>query len=158
MSYEEAFNGRMFHGASSLLLSIEASRPAFMMVSGLFLLVIAWRLVHGKGGWSSRLILSGSLLLAFGYSVLVPLYHAGILESFRPGRHIHGDPTVVLGWHVVKLFAMNAGWFLFGLGLALHARVFAVRPASTTPNEATVPSVPGPIRPVPDSHSNELPA
>jgi hypothetical protein len=102
MSYEDACNVRMLNSASSLLLSIEASRPAFMMVSGLFLLVVAWRLVQGRSGWSSRLILSGALLLAFGYSVLVPLYQAGMIETFRPGRHIHGDPTVVLGWHVVK--------------------------------------------------------
>lgn len=147
MSYEDACNVRMLNSASSLLLSVEASRPAFMMVTGLFLLVVAWRLVHGKSGWSSRLILSGALLLAFGYSVLVPLYHAGLIQSFRPGRHFHGDPTVVLGWHVVKLFAMNAGWFLFGLGLALHARVFAVRPAQspTPPVEPAVVAIVDPV-------------
>ena len=147
MSYDNALNIRMLTSASSLLLSMEASRPAFMMVTGLFLLVVAWRLVHGRSGWASRLILAGALLLAFGYSVLVPLYQAGLIETFRPGRHIHGDPTVVLGWHVVRLFSMNAGWFLFGLGLALHARVFAVRPAQS-PTPPTEPVVVALIDPV----------
>jgi hypothetical protein len=154
----------MLNGATSLLLSIEASRPAFMMVSGLFLLLVAWRLVQGKSGWSSRLTLAGALLLAFGYSVLVPLYQAGLIETFRPGRHIHGDPTIVLGWHVVKLFAMNAGWFMFGLGLALHARVFAVRPAHSPhpphpPHSPHPPNEPVVLDPVVEQpHSNELPA
>ena len=57
MTYEDAFNVRMLSSASSLLLSIEASRPAFMVVMGLFLLLVAWRLVHGSTGWASRFIL-----------------------------------------------------------------------------------------------------
>lgn len=128
MTYEDAFNIFMLSGASSLLLSIDASRPAFMVVMGLFLLLVAWRLVHGRSGWASRFILSGAVLLAFGYAVLVPLYESGIIQHFRPGGHLHGDPTTILAWHVVRLFSMNAGWFLFGLGVALHARVFIVEP------------------------------
>lgn len=145
MTYDNALNIPMLSSASSLLLSIEASRPAFMMVMGLFLLLIAWRLVQGSTGWASRFILSGALLLAFGYAVLVPLYEAGIIQRFRPGAHIHGDATSVLGWHVVRLFAMNAGWFLFGLGLALHARVFTVRPARST---VPTPNPEAPLQPV----------
>ena len=118
----------MLSASFSLLLTIEASRPAFMIVMGLFLLLVAWRLVRGRSGWAPRLILSGALMLAFGYSVLVPLYEAGRIPVFRPGGHIHGDPAVALGWHLVKLVTMNAGWLLFGLGVCLHARVFAPAP------------------------------
>lgn len=99
-----------------------------MIVMGLFLLLVAWRLVGGRSGWAPRLILSGALLLAFGYAVLVPLYESGTIPQFRPGGHLHGDPALALGWHMVKLFAMNAGWLLFGFGVALHARVFAPAP------------------------------
>ncbi len=118
------------------LLTVEASRPAFMIVMGLFLLLVAWRLVRGRAGWASRLILSGALLLAFGYAVLVPLYEAGRIPAFRPGAHLHGDPAVALGWHLVKLVTMNAGWLLFGLGVCLHARVFAPAPPLALGNQA----------------------
>ena len=150
----------MLGGAPALLLSIEGSRPAFKVVMGLFLLVVAWRLVHGRRGWAPRCILGGALLLSFGYAVLVPLYEAGMIQRFRPGGHIHGNPEVALSWHVVRLFAMNAGWFLFGLGVALHSRVFAVRPASCPPpTEAPALDVPPDVEPVVgNSHSHELPA
>jgi len=142
----------MLSSTSSLLLSIEASRPAFMMVMGLFLLLVAWRLVQGSTGWAARFILSGALLLAFGYAVLVPLYEAGLIQRFRPGGHFHGNATAILGWHVVKLFSMNAGWFLFGIGLALHARVFVAKPArSEASAPAPIPSLqPIAINPVAD--------
>jgi hypothetical protein len=123
----------MLNGTSQFLLSIEASRPAFMIVMGLFLLVVAWRLVQGRSGWAARLIFAGALLLAFGYAVILPLYHAGKIPVYRPGIHVHGDPSVALGWYVVKLFAMNAGWLLFGLGVCLHARVFAPTPPTLAP-------------------------
>jgi len=118
----------MLNGTPQFLLSIEASRPAFMIVMGLFLLVVAWRLVKGRSGWAPRLIFAGALMLAFGYAVIVPLYQSGTIPAYRPGAHVHGDPALALGWHVVKLFTMNAGWLLFGLGVSLHARVFAPTP------------------------------
>jgi hypothetical protein len=130
----------MLSAPHSMLLTVEASRPAFMIVMGLFLLLVAWRLVQGRSGWAPRLILSGALLLAFGYAVVVPLYEAGRIPAFGPGGHHHGEPALALGWHVVKLFAMNAGWLLFGLGVALHARVFA-------PASATLAPVAQPVRP-----------
>ena len=55
----------MLSGTTVPLLSIEASRPAFMIVMGLFLLVVAWRLARGGSGWASRLLVSGAALLAF---------------------------------------------------------------------------------------------
>ncbi len=123
----------MLNGTSQFLLSIEASRPAFMIVMGLFLLVVAWRLVQGRSGWAPRLIFAGALLLAFGYAVVLPLYEAGRIPVYRPGYHVHGDPGLALGWYVVKLFVMNAGWLLFGLGVSLHARVFAPTPPTLAP-------------------------
>lgn len=126
----------MLSAPFSWLLTVEASRPAFMIVMGLFLLLVAWRLVQGRTGWAPRLILGGAVMLAFGYAVLVPLYEAGLIPAYRPGAHLHGDPAVALGWHLVKLVTMNAGWLLFGLGVCLHARVFAPAPPLATGNHA----------------------
>lgn len=121
------------------LMSIEASRPVFMIVMGVSLALVAWRLVRGSTGWTARLVLGGSMLLAFGYAVLVPLYEARVIEKFSSSAHYHGDPSVAMAWHVVKLFTMNCGWLLLGLGLAMHARLFrpqhesAVTPAPANP-------------------------
>jgi hypothetical protein len=111
-----------------MLASIEACRPVFLIVMGASLAVIAWRLVRGSSGWAPRLILGGTLLLCFGYSVLMPLYEAHVIERFPLSPHAEGTAATALAWHVVKLFAMNTGWLLLGLGLAIHARVFAVTP------------------------------
>jgi len=96
-----------------------------MIVMGAALALIAWRMVRRFKGWAAGLILGGALLLAFGYAVLMPLYDSGVIETFRPGDPCHGDSSAVMAWHVVKLFAMNAGWLMFGLGFALHARLLA---------------------------------
>lgn len=134
----------MLSGTIAPLLSLEASRPAFMIVMGLFLLVVAWRLARDGSGWASKLLVSGATMLAFGYAVIVPLHESGMVPRFRVGAHIHGDPTVALFWHVAKLFAMNAGWFLFGLGLVLHARVFARTPVTTPdPTPGVLPASSG---------------
>jgi hypothetical protein len=103
--------------------SIEAVRPVFMIVMGVFLMVIAWRLCKTSEGWTARLIVAGSLLLGFGYSVMLPSYDAGLIERFSPA-----SGATALAWHAVKLVVMNCGWLLFGLGLALHARVFSISP------------------------------
>lgn len=107
------------------LASIDAMRPVFMIVMGLALLFVAWRLTRHTSGWSSRILMSGALLLALGYSVIIPLYQAQVilplsLLMFYP----EADTGTVMGWHLAKLLSMNGGWLLFGLGLALHARVF----------------------------------
>lgn len=109
---------------SSQLASIEAIRPVFMIVMGVFLMIIAWRLSKTTEGWTARLIVAGSLLLGFGYAVVLPLYDAGLLPRFSA----NGSSAAALGWHVVKLVVMNCGWLLFGLGLALHAKIFAPSP------------------------------
>jgi hypothetical protein len=128
------------------LASIEAMRPVFMIVMGLALLFVAWRLTRHTSGWSSRILMAGALLLTLGYSVIIPLYEAKIilpmsLLMFYPDA----DAGTVMGWHLAKLFSMNGGWLLFGLGLALHARVFetlkAPSTAPLTPSPQSEPSL-----------------
>lgn len=105
--------------------SIEAMRPVFMIVMGVFLMIIAWRLCKFSEGWTARLIVAGSLLLGFGYALMIPLYEAGIITRYSPsGGHL-GSGASALAWHVVTLVVMNGGWLLFGLGLAMHAKVFS---------------------------------
>lgn len=104
--------------------SVEAVRPVFLIVMGAFLALIAWRLARTSGLWTSRFLVAGALLLAFGYSMLMPLYHAGVIRYYFPGVNYQGDSSAVIAWHVVKLVVMNSGWLLFGLGVALHANLF----------------------------------
>ncbi|MGL4401648.1 MAG: hypothetical protein ACRCXD_17445 [Luteolibacter sp.] len=99
--------------------SIEAIRPVFMIVMGVFLMLIAWRLCKTTEVWTARLIVSGSLLLGIGYALLLPLYDAGLIERFSPA-----SGATALGWHAVKMVVMNCGWLFLGIGLAMHAKVF----------------------------------
>jgi hypothetical protein len=107
---------------------------------GAFLLLTAWRMTRGTTGWTPRILLAGALLLAFGYSVVMPLYQAGVLLPLSLVGQLPGNATAAMIWHVVKLVSMNGGWLLFGLGLALHAGVFEtekspapVEPSATSP-------------------------
>lgn len=108
-----------------LLGSIDAMRPVFMIVMGVFLMLIAWRLAKGAHGWTGWSMVGGAMLLGFGYTILLPLYELGRIESYQANGHYHGNPAVAAGWHAVKLVVMNGGWLLFGLGVASHARLFA---------------------------------
>jgi len=108
-----------------------------MIVMGIFLMVIAWRLCKCTEGWTARLIVSGALLLGFGYAVMMPLYDAGIIERFSPSGRYHGSGASAVAWHAVKLVVMNSGWLVFGLGLALHAKVFAPAPAKSQATSLT---------------------
>ena len=114
----------MTYGVTLQLASIEAIRPVFMIVMGVFLMIIAWRLCKTTEGWTARLIVAGSLMLGFGYAVMLPLYDAGVIPRFSAT----GSSASALAWHAVKLVVMNFGWLLFGLGLALHAQVFSISP------------------------------
>jgi hypothetical protein len=107
-----------------LLASAGAFRPVFLIVMGAFLLLTAWRMTRGTNGWTPRILLAGALMLAFGYSVVMPLYQAGILVPLSLVGQLPGNATVAMVWHVVKMVSMNGGWLLFGLGLALHAGIF----------------------------------
>jgi hypothetical protein len=119
------------------LASVEAVRPVFMIVMGVFLLVVAWRMSKETEGWTARLLMAGAILLSFGYSILVPMYEAGKIEKFYPGAHLH-NPASALGWHAVKLVVMNAGWLVFGLGLGLHSGLLRIPSALRTPRTRTV--------------------
>lgn len=116
----------MSNGAFLTLGSIEAVRPVFLIVMGLFMMLFAWRLAQVSDVWTSRLLMAGALLLGFGYCIMLPLYEAGVLEHYSPNRvHYHGSPDTALGWHVTKMVVMNLGWLVLGLGLAMHAKIFA---------------------------------
>lgn len=100
-------------------------RPVFLILMGLALLLVAWRLARHRSGWPTRVLVAGALLLAFGYGVVLPLYTAQVLVPLDLVMYVpSADPATALAWHLVKLLSMNGGWFLFGLGLALHARLF----------------------------------
>ncbi len=120
-------------GPPPFLSSIEAVRPVFMMVMGLFLIVIAWRLSNITTGWTARLIVSGALLLGFGYGVMLPMYEAGKIEPLSARGLYKGSAEVAVAWHCVKLVVMNGGWLVFGLGLAMHAKVFSPAPPRRQP-------------------------
>jgi hypothetical protein len=108
----------------STLGSVEAARPVFLIVMGVFMLIFAWRLAKTSDVWTARVLVAGALLLAFGYSLLLPLYEAGVLEIYSPlRRHYHGSAADALGWHATKMVVMNLGWLVFGLGLAMHAKI-----------------------------------
>jgi hypothetical protein len=105
------------------LASIEAVRPVFMIVMGIFLMVIAWRFAKDTSGWTPRLLVAGALLLGFGYTLVMPLYEAGLIERYSASGRYQGNGASAVGWHVVKLMMMNIGWLLFGVGMAMHAQI-----------------------------------
>ena len=119
--------------------SIEAVRPVFLIVMGIFLMLIAWRLAKTADHWTGRLIVGGAFLLGFGYAVMMPLYEAGVIERLSPRGRYHGGVATAMGWHAVKLVVMNAGWLLFGAGVAMHAKVLrspASHPSTEVSNTA----------------------
>ena len=72
--------------------------------------------------------------------MILPLYQAGLVEPFRPSGHYHGSAATAVGWHVVKVVAMNFGWLLFGLGVAMHANLFnSSSPRSRAENPSLSP-------------------
>jgi len=103
--------------------SIEAIRPVFLIVMGLFLMIIAWRLCQATTGWTARMIAAGALLLGLGYGLIVPMYHAGIIRPYMPNRPELGDVSTAMAWHAVKILTMNGGWLIFGIGVAMHAKL-----------------------------------
>lgn len=128
-----------------LLASIDAFRPVFMIVMGAFLLLTAWRMTRGTTGWASRTLMAGALLLALGYSVLLPLYQAEVLVPLSMVGRIPADATVALGWHILKVVSMNAGWLLFGLGLALHAGIFESEKSPAPVESSATTPINGPV-------------
>lgn len=128
------------------LASIEAVRPVFLIVMGVFLMLIAWRLAKSADNWTARLMVGGAFLLGFGYAIMMPLYEAGVIERISSRGHYHGSAATAMGWHAVKLVIMNVGWLLFGAGVAMHAKILR-SPASATSRETPLPAMSS--RPVP---------
>ena len=102
--------------------SHEAVRPVFLMVLGVVLTILTWRLARTTGVWTARLLVAGALLLGFGYAVLMPLFETGVIERYLPGARDHRGAATALAWHVVKMAVMNTGWLLFGIGIAMHTK------------------------------------
>jgi hypothetical protein len=127
----------MSNGGFFVLGSIEAMRPVFLIVMGVFMLIFAWRLAKNSDTWTSRLMMAGAVMLAFGYVLMLPLYEAGVLERYAPNRPVYeGSAATAMGWHAIKLVVMNAGWLVFGIGLAMHAKIFSPVPVEKTLREA----------------------
>jgi hypothetical protein len=112
----------MATGALGTLASIDAARPVFLIVMGISLVVFVLRLAGNAPEWSTRLMITGSLMLGAGYTIVLPAYEAGLIES------IHNPHTTnleaALAWHTVRLVLMNTGWLVFGIGVAMHAKIF----------------------------------
>ena len=128
-----------------LLASAGAFRPVFLIVMGAFLLLTAWRMTRGTTGWGPRILMTGACLLALGYSVVMPLYQAGVLLPLSLVGQLPGDPSVAMAWHIVKMLAMNGGWLLFGLGLALHAGIFETEQSSAPVESPATTPINGPL-------------
>lgn len=132
----------MFTPPVLVLASIGAVRPVFLIVMGICLMIFVWRLASGANDWAARLMVAGSLLLGFGYAVMLPLYEAGIIERLGTSGPLE-NPATALAWHAVKLVVMNGGWFVLGTGIAMHAGVLP----SPAPRKVTSPqpqAVPAP--------------
>lgn len=121
------------------LASIDAVRPVFMIVMGVFLFIVAWRMAKESEGWSARFMVGGAFLLCFGYAILMPMYEAGKIEKYHPAASLN-DPATALAWHAVKLVVMNAGWLVFGLGLGLHSGLLRMPSFAKLPRTQTVPT------------------
>lgn len=131
-----------------MLGSIDAVRPVFLIIMGLSLMIFTWRLAGGAADWPARLMVAGSLLLGFGYALLLPMYEAGLVP--RIGGTLQGSGSTALGWQVVKLFVMNGGWLTFGVGMAMHAKLL---PYPVT-RKGIVPAALPQIQPAPASHES----
>lgn len=120
---------------------MEAVRPVFMIVMGVFLVVIAWRICNRATGWTARMIISGALLLGFGYVVMLPMYESRSIQRFSLASHCRGNGFNAVAWHSVKLVVMNSGWLLLGLGVAMHFKTFtATSPLPKISSPVPLPS------------------
>lgn len=133
-----------------MIASIDAARPVFLIVMGLALVIFTWRLAAGARDWPARLMVAGSLMLAFGYAVVLPAYAGGLIIPIDSPDAANSNSA--LGWHLVKLVTMNLGWLVFGTGIALHAKVF---PSPAPYGKAVQPS-PRASLPHPATHESAV--
>jgi hypothetical protein len=135
----------LFPTSIPVLASVDAFRPVFTIVMGGFLLLTSWRMTRGTTGWAPRTLLAGAFLLALGYSILMPLYQAGVLMPLSTNSLTQVDPTATLVWHTVKVVSMSCGWLLFGLGLALHAGIFETAKSPAPVESPSTSPLHGPV-------------
>lgn len=128
----------MITGVIGTLASIDAARPVFLIVMGISLVVFVLRLAGSAREWSSRLMIVGSLMLGAGYAIVLPAYEAGLIESIHSPHTVHLETA--LAWHTVRLVLMNTGWLVFGIGVAMHAKIFP----QAVPRKNTVAVLPDP--------------
>ncbi|MGD7652935.1 MAG: hypothetical protein ACQCXQ_06950 [Verrucomicrobiales bacterium] len=124
------------------LASIEAVRPVFLIVTGVFLAIIAWRIAKNSGIWTARTLISGAFMLCLGYAVILPGYAAGLIPTYHPAHQV-GDPANALAWIAVQQVVMNGGWLVFGFGIAMHAGLIRL------PSFSRLPSLPPSNSPAP---------
>ncbi len=115
----------MFTAILPPLASVDAARPVFMIVMGIFLMVFAWRMAREMDRWTARFLVAGAFLLCFGYAFLIPMYEAGIIGGVSKGAGISQSQSAI-GWHAVKVVVMNSGWLFLGLGLGLHSGLIRI--------------------------------
>jgi len=114
----------------------------FLVVMGISLVIVAWRIALTASVANGRLIVVGSLMLGIGYAVLLPIHESGLVAALRPYAHSHAATAETYGLHTVELAVMNGGWLLFGIGMARHARVFGSPPPTrSTPTIHDPPSL-----------------
>lgn len=92
-----------------------------MIVMGISLVIFSLRLASGAKTWPARLMMTGSLMLGFGYAVVLPAYEGGLIESIHSPHTVNLEAAIM--WHVIRLVTMNAGWLIFGIGVAMHANI-----------------------------------
>ena len=95
----------------------------FVLVMGVCLVTVAWRIAMTANAWSARLIVAGALLLGFGYAVLAPIRETGLMAAHAALVKVPAATVETFSWYTVEGVVMNSGWLLFGVGMALHARI-----------------------------------
>lgn len=101
-------------------------------------MLFAWRLARLSTPWVGRTIMTGAILLGFGYMFIVPMYEVGLIRSYSPPAAADPEAATWLAWRIVKTAVMNLGWLFFSLGLGFHSGLFrlprcAAKPAPALP-------------------------
>lgn len=113
-----------FHSPLAL---IDSTRPVFLVIMAISLILFVWRLARHCEGWSGWLLMSGAILLGFGYGVVLPMIEAEAFNAFT--QHHHVISTAMATLQVIKQVTMNLGWLMLGMGFAFHTKVFAAASA-----------------------------
>ena len=69
------------------------------------------------------------------------MYDAELIQRISLSRGFANFSDTAISCHIAKLVLMNCGWFAFGLGTAMHAKLLTVpttRPV-TSPQPSSIP-------------------